>query len=83
MICGYVCEHIIPPEYLFPSRCTYYHIDRFPVSKLEEKPPDAPPSPSPDHRFGKPREGVGVLDMGKQPGRWDGRDFEDEVRVMF
>lgn len=50
------------------------------MTKLEEKPPDAPPSPTPNVRFGKPREGIGVLDMGKQEGRWNGKNLEDEVR---
>lgn len=57
---------------------------RFAEPKRESKPEEAPPTPTPNHLFGKPRQGAGgALDMDKQTARWDDQTVADEVGGVF
>ena len=67
------------------SPIVIYHIihgGRFLVTKpADDKSDDAPPMKTPNYLYGKPREGLHVLDMSKQPSRWEQSEVEEQVRI--
>jgi hypothetical protein len=66
---------------IFVNVCMCVCACRFSVSKpIDNKPVDAPRTPSPNRQYGKPREGAGgVLDMDRQRSRWESSYAEEQV----
>jgi hypothetical protein len=69
----------LPTETSGPSWMDPKKDPRFGKPKKADKVEDAPPSPTPNYEYIKPREGVGVLNMGNLRDRWaDDKASEDD-----